>query len=507
MADRSNLTEALLSAAERSPDRLALRVAADSGAPDDWTYGRLHASAAGFARQLREHGVEPGDRVVSFLGNRPEFVAAYLAILHLGAALVPMNLAYRRSEISHVLGDAEPRLILTDRAHREILEETLRQSADEPRILSIDALRQDDPLEEPYSRALSADAPALILYTSGTTGPSKGAVLSHRNVLATVRSLHQAWAWSADDVLLLSLPLFHTHGLVVGLHCALAMGATTCLHTRFNAERVLSGLLTGEPTLFFGVPTMYVRLLEAMRRHDGDLDLAHVRLFCCGSAPLDPEVFTEFLRLTGHSILERYGMTETGMLLSNPYTGPRLPGTVGRELPGVEARVVADDDRDLPAAQEGELLVRGDNVFSGYWRAPDKTRESFAVDADGRRWFRTGDLARRDAESGFYTLLGRRHELIISGGFNVYPREVEEVLTLLPGIREAAVVGRPHPEWGEEVVAFVVADEPFDPAATVESCKRHMAAFKAPRRLHRLESLPRNALGKVQKHLLPGDGS
>jgi malonyl-CoA/methylmalonyl-CoA synthetase len=260
-------------------------------------------------------------------------------------------------------------------------------------------------------------------------------------------------------------------------------------------------------TLFFGVPTMYVRLVEELRRRDDRSGLARLRLFCSGSAPLAPETFAAFRELTGHDILERYGMTETGMNLSNPLAGPRLPGTVGTPLPGVSIRIVDRQDVDLPAGAEGDLLVAGSNVFAGYWRSPEKTAESFVHDGLGRRWFRTGDLAREDAANGYVTLLGRSRELILTGGFNVYPREVEEVVATYPGVKEAAVAGRPHPEWGEVPVAFLVVESPFDEAteeALVAYCKSQMAGFKVPRRFEYLEALPRNALGKVQKHLLPG---
>lgn len=329
-------------------------------------------------------------------------------------------------------------------------------------------------------------------------------MIRHGNVLATVTGLLAAWSWERDDVLLLTLPLFHVHGLIVGLLTAFAAGATVELRRKFDAATIVDELATGVPTVFFGVPTMYVRLVDELRRRwETGFDLSRLRLFCSGSAPLDPETFRAFHELTGHAILERYGMTETGMSLSNPYVGDRLPGTVGVPLPGVSARIVDAEGRDVPPGGEGELLVRGSNVFTGYWQAPEKTAESFVRDGAGDRWFRTGDLARRDPATGHYTLLGRRHELILSGGFNVYPREVEEVLVSYPGIREAAVVGRPHPEWGEVPVAFLVADGEVDEAALVDFCKNQMAGFKVPRTLRRVEALPRNALGKVQKHLLP----
>ncbi|MFP5288000.1 MAG: AMP-binding protein, partial [Thermoanaerobaculia bacterium] len=301
------------------------------------------------------------------------------------------------------------------------------------------------------------------------------------------------------DVLLLTLPLFHTHGLVVGLHCALAAGATVLLRRKFDAAETARELLSGEPTLFFGVPTMYVRLVEELRRSGGRPAL---RLFCSGSAPLSPETFAAFRELTGQDILERYGMTETGMSLSNPYAGPRIPGTVGTPLPGVSARIVDGAGEDVEPGGEGELLVRGSHVFPGYWNDPVKTAASFLHDGLGRRWFRTGDLARRDPATGHYTLLGRSHELILRGGYNVYPREVEEVLASFPGVREAAVVGRPHPEWGEVPVAFLVLDSPVDEAVLTSWCREQMAGFKIPHEIRYLDALPRNALGKVQKHLL-----
>jgi malonyl-CoA/methylmalonyl-CoA synthetase len=348
-------------------------------------------------------------------------------------------------------------------------------------------------------------------------------MLTHNNLLATVTGLQAAWAWEPRDRLLLTLPIFHTHGLVVGLFTALAAGASVRLRRRFDAAAVLAELGAGEATLFFGVPTMYVRLVEALQRGGGASSggehatgdaagrqatpagraLAGVRLFCCGSAPLSPETFDAFAAATGHRILERYGMTETGMLLSNPYAGERLPGTVGTPLPGVSLRIVGRAGNDLPAGEEGELLVRGSNVFAGYWRDAAKTAESFAADEEGRRWFRTGDLGRVDPRTGHVSLLGRGRELILRGGFNVYPREVEEVLELFPGVREAAVVGRAHAEWGEVPVAFLVVEQTIEESALLAHCTAELARFKVPVAFRYLDALPRNALGKVQKHLLP----
>jgi malonyl-CoA/methylmalonyl-CoA synthetase len=473
----------------RAPEKPALLFQDDA-----FTYGELFARADALAAGLAARGVRKGDRVAFFLGNRPEFVIAYLAVIRLGAAMVPINLAYREREISHMLADSEPRLLITERSQLPILEglevgETLL--AEDLAELSHEAAGFEPPLVE------GGDL-AMLHYTSGTTGKSKGAEITHDNVLATMTGLLAAWAWEPADELLLALPLFHTHGLVVGLHCALAAGATVRLRRRFDAAETASSLLAGEATLFFGVPTMYGRLIEELRarRERGEtLSLSSVRLFCSGSAPLSAETFAAFRELTGQEILERYGMTETGMNLSNLYAGPRRPGTVGVPLPGVSIRIV-----------DSELQVRGSNVFSGYWRAPEKTAASFVHDDLGRRWFKTGDLAQQDPETGYITLLGRRHELIISGGFNVYPREIEEVLVGFPGVREAAVVGRPHPDWGEVPVAFLVevTAEAVDDGELIAFCKTQMAGFKVPREIRRIEALPRNALGKVEKHKLPG---
>ncbi|MEA2601037.1 MAG: malonyl-CoA/methylmalonyl-CoA synthetase [Acidobacteriota bacterium] len=493
----------------RTPDQPALRFreeGREEGRNETvLSYHDLFAAADALASGLAAQGLAKGDRVAFFLGNRPEFVIAYLAVIRLGAVMVPINLAYRQREIVHMLGDAEPRLLITERTLLPILDEMEeRDRRSLQRVIlaeELDRLEADaDGLSWPV---VTGSDPAMLLYTSGTTGRSKGAVITHDNVLATMTGLLAAWAWEPADALLLTLPLFHTHGLVVGLHCALAAGATVLLRRRFDAAEVADDLLAGEPTLFFGVPTMYVRLVEELRRRS-PAEPARQRLFCSGSAPLAPETFAAFRELTGQDILERYGMTETGMNLSNPYAGPRLPGTVGTPLPGVSIRIVNREDRDLPAGTEGDLLVAGSNVFDGYWRAPEKTAESFVHDDLGRRWFRTGDLAREDPETGYVTLLGRSRELILTGGFNVYPREVEEVLATFAGVREAAVVGRPHPEWGEVPVAFLVADSALDETALVAFCKSQMAGFKVPRRFEYVESLPRNALGKVQKHLLPG---
>ena len=507
-----------------------------------WSYGELLGAVEEAAGGLVERGVRAGDRVAFLSGNRPELVVAHLAVLRLGAVAVPVNTAYKAREVGHVLADCEPRVVVTEAEHAGVLDEVVvaeRRSVEEV-LLADEWASWRKGASAPANRGPDGSDPAMIVYTSGTTGKSKGAVLTHDNLLATVTGLLAAWAWRQDDVLLLALPLFHVHGLVVGLHTALAAGARVELRRRFDAAAVAEELTAAAdldssepgtvqrsprpghprkgPTVFFGVPTMYVRLVEELRRRNAspDTPLCHpepregsgrgrMRLFASGSAPLAPETFHAFRELTGHEILERYGMSEAGMLLSNPYAGPRRPGTVGVPLPGVSVRIVGPEGRDLPAGEAGELVVAGSNVFAGYWRDPEKIAESFATDAGGRQWFRTGDLGRRDPETGYFTLLGRNRELILRGGLNVYPREVEEVLAAAPGVREAAVAGRPHPEWGEVPVAWVVVAEDGrapDSEALLAHCHAHLASFKLPAEIRFVDALPKNALGKVQKHLL-----
>lgn len=494
---------------QRTPHKVALHCLDDGQHLDDsrqgqrFSYADLFTAADQLAAGLQAWGLQKGDRVAFYIGSRPELVIAYLAVVRLGAIVVPINLRYRRLEISHILSDCTPRLIITERAQLPFLQEgeSLAQSSVE-QVLLAEAFPQwtgaEDALQAPL---VLADDLALIIYTSGTTGRSKGAMISHNNVIATVTGLLAAWGWEAADKLLLCLPLFHTHGLIVGLHCALAAGATVLLRAKYEDQTIIGDLLSGEPTLFFAVPTIYVRLVEALRPLP-TRDFSHLRLFCSGSAPLAPETFSDFQQLTGHTILERYGMTETGMNLSNHYAGPRVAGSVGTPLPGVAMRIIDNHGHDVPPGAEGELLVRGSNVFSGYWNAPEKTAESFSHDPLGQQWFHTGDLARQDPVNGYVTLLGRRHELIISGGFNIYPREIEEMLTTFPGISEAAVVGAPHAEWGEVPVAYLVCSAPIDQDALIRHCRGLLASFKVPHAFHHVDELPRNAMGKLQKNLL-----
>jgi malonyl-CoA/methylmalonyl-CoA synthetase len=388
----------------------------------------------------------------------------FLACTRLGVLFVPVNVLYREREVSHILTDAEPRLFVT---------------AD-----NVSELCGDHPAAT--LPTLDSDTPAAIVYTSGTTGVSKGAVLTHNNFLANAVNLITCWQITAADRFLLALPLFHVHALGNGLHCWLASGCRMRLLERFEHEKAASQFLDFQPTLFFGVPTIYVRLLSIPPDAAREIG-ARMRLFVSGSAPLPAQVLEDFRTLFGHTILERYGMTETLMNISNPYAGERRPGTVGLPLPGVSTRIV-----------DGELQLKGPNVFAGYWRRKEATNAAF-----DNGWFRTGDITERSVD-GYYTLCGRRSDVIISGGFNIYPREIEEFLMEQPEVAEAAVSSQPDRLRGEVPVAFIVPHgDAFDPARLESLCREKLASFKVPRAFVRVDCLPRNALGKVQKHLLP----
>lgn len=424
----------------------------------EFTFDEIERRSNRVAHALRGLGFVKGDRLCVYLGNRIELVSIYLACVKLGVIFVPINILYREREIAYITSDAEPRMVITE--------------AELPQLSSE---RDDRPLED-----LDGETPAAIIYTSGTTGASKGAVLTHNNFAANTVNLLTMWQITAADRFLLALPLFHIHALGNGLHCWLASGCRMRLLERFDQRSAADEFRDFRPTLFFGVPTIYVRLLDTPPAIASEIG-SSMRLFVCGSAPLAAPVFERFCELFKHTILERYGMTETFMIMSNPYVGERRAGTVGFPLPGISVRI-----------DEGELLVRGPNVFAGYWRR---------AEAFENGWFRTGDLATR-SDDGYYTLLGRKSDLIISGGFNIYPREIEEVLLEQPGVVEAAVIGTPDALKGEVPVAFIVADD-FDPAALERCCREQLASFKVPRKFVGVDSIPRTALGKVQKHLLP----
>ena len=493
MATRpASVVEAFIRHAERAPKNLCLCFEGKR-----WTYERLRGRVDTFATALRAWGLRAGERVALFLENHPDFLAAYLGVHLAGGVVVPVNTAYRQAELRHIFDDTGVRLCFTDEERRPELE---RVRADLAQLASV--IEVGEELDGFLGEAENYEGGpprggdlAVIAYTSGTTGRSKGAMLLHRNLVANIEAISKAWRWTADDHLLVTLPLFHTHGLMVGAHGAFFAGASAELRRKFDATEVYDALREGSFTMFFGVPTMYARLVREARSRDERPP--PLRLYVSGSAALSPEVFAEFERLFGERILERYGMAETGMNLTNPYDGERRPGTVGKPFPGQEARIVGVEDREpLPAGEIGEIEVRGRHVFKGYLNLPDATEEVF--DEDG--WFRTEDLGFVD-EDDYFTISGRTKELIISGGYNVYPREVEEALEGCPGVDEAAVVGLPDEDLGERVVAAVVRD---DPELTEEGVKDflrdELAGYKKPRQVTFVDELPRNALGKVLKH-------
>ena len=516
----NSLVEAVVNHARRQPERLAIRF--DGAAI---SYGQLLADVERFARALRRAGLRPGECVGLFLENSPAFVVAYLGASLAGGVVTLINAQYREVELSHILRDATVRYCVTSPAGAAELSalalpdlrlrilvgapdesaESAESSAAEDARDFAAFLRSGD-ADSGAGVALTTpdgDAPAVIGYTSGTTGRAKGAVLLHRNLVANITAVTTAWRWSPDDRLLLTLPLFHAHGLMVGLHGALWMGGSVALRRRFDAAETLAAF-DADPaiSLFFGVPTMYGRLVaEAERR---GLPTHLPRLFVSGSAPLSAQLFARFEALFGQRILERYGMTETGMNLTNPSTGERRAGTVGAPFPGQEARIVERHDRyPLPPAVVGEIEVRGPHVFAGYLNRPEATAEALTPDG----WFKTGDLG-WVSDDGYYTITGRARELIISGGYNIYPREIEDTLAEHPAVAEVAVLGAPDADLGEQVVAMIVpqAGQVGATEALAEEliayCRQRLASYKKPRRVIFVESLPRNALGKVQKHLL-----
>jgi malonyl-CoA/methylmalonyl-CoA synthetase len=479
----ASILDALDAHAAARPDALAL---------DEVSYGALRAASLRVAAQLRAAGVQPGDRIAIYAENRPGFVYAYLGGLRAGAVVVPVNVLYRTADLEHVLEDAEPVVVCVSEQSAPFLA-AYRSRID---LAQIEAWAHD-PSVAPLADATppcAADV-AILIYTSGTTGRSKGAALSHGNLGAIGDQLTAGWRWTSTDTLLLTLPLFHVHGLGAGLNGSLVAGGSIRLRERFDAQDVIATLARGEATMFFGVPTMYVRILEhaaAGTRFDA------VRLFVSGSAALPAPVHEAFAERFAQSILERYGATEFGFALSNRYEGPRYAGTVGFPMPQVEIRLADANGADVAPGDAGEILVRGPNVFTGYWRNPAATEAAFVTGAHATRWYKSGDLASFDPERG-YTINGRLKELVISGGFNVYPIEVETELLRVPGILAAAVIGAPDPARGEIPVAFVEIDADYDEELVLATLRERLASFKVPKRLFPIDALPRNAMGKVEK--------
>jgi malonyl-CoA/methylmalonyl-CoA synthetase len=456
-----------------------------------YTYGDLLEVSGQIASALQQaYGVVPGDRVAVRVEKSPETVFLYIACLRLGAAFVPVNTAYSLAEVEYFLTDAKPRVTVVEDAEVPLLQTQWEV------VTLVELLLIGGNFNPP--RDIRPDSPAAIIYTSGTTGRSKGAMLTRENLASNATTLAESWRFTSDDVLLHVLPLFHVHGLFAAINTVLASGSSMILlPSKFDAADAVRRL--GDVTVFMGVPTHYTRLLqeEGLNRESA----GRMRLFVSGSAPLLAETHQEFSRRTGHHILERYGMTETLMNTSNPYEGARVPGSVGPPLPGVEVRVINAETGKVETTPDaiGMLEIKGPNVFAGYWQAPEKTAQEFTADG----WFKTGDLGKIDS-NGYVHIVGRVKDLVISGGYNVYPKEVESELDAIPGVLESAVFGVPHPDFGEAVTAAVVLQKGAQLTASdiLDTVRSRLARYKLPKRILLMSELPRNTMGKVQKNVL-----
>jgi malonyl-CoA/methylmalonyl-CoA synthetase len=465
------------------------------------SYAAFLATAARFAHVLRARGLAPGDRLAAQVEKSPEALALYAACAQAGVIFLPLNTAYTVAELTYFIENSGARMVVCDAASHAALGPVTNRLGAEVQTLNAngtgslpDAAREMPDRFETVARDI--DDLAAFLYTSGTTGRSKGAMLTHGNLLSNAKVLADYWRFTADDVLLHALPIFHTHGLFVATNIMALVGGSMIFLPRFDIDRMIARM--SDATAMMGVPTFYTRLLDDDRL-TRDLT-AHMRLFISGSAPLLAETHKRFADRTGHTILERYGMTETNMNTSNPYDGARRAGTVGFPLPGVELKITdPETGRDMPPGEIGQIEVRGANVFKGYWQMPEKTAEDLRADG----FFITGDLGRVDAE-GYVHIVGRNKDLIISGGYNIYPKEIELILDEQPGVEESAVIGVPHPDFGETVLGLIVPQPGEAPNldAIAAAVSERLARFKQPRRLMLIEALPRNTMGKVQKNLL-----
>ena len=483
------------------PEKIAIELISDSGLLRV-NYAQLEKRVNRTMAYLLSLGVKRGDRVAVQLPKSLPFIYFHLAAMRIDAIFLPLNPAYPEAELRYFLEDSGASVFIADAKDAPLINAVTDDLPDhrktsfiyQPERSGADWL-EDSPSGPGQPLPTDPNQTAMMLYTSGTTSRPKGARITHGNLTANIAALHEAWGWRDDDVLLHVLPIFHVHGLVVALHGALHAGATAVLTTSFDASSTLELLMSGRFSVFMAVPTMHRRLVQwaGEKRYD----LSAMRLLTSGSDRLPDDLFFGYQRTFNVTLLERYGMTETGMNLSNPLRGERRVGAVGMPLPGVSARIVdPGSGAVLPDDQVGELQIKGDHVFAGYWRQPEKTAEAFTDDG----WLRTGDLALREPD-GYYTLKGRAKDLIISGGLNIYPPEVELALMKHEAIAACAVIGCPDKEWGEQVVAVVVpgAGETIDSAEIIDYCRRQLAAYKAPRRVLVADELPSNALGKVQK--------
>ncbi|HMA51779.1 MAG TPA: malonyl-CoA synthase [Magnetospirillaceae bacterium] len=463
------------------------------------TYREIEEQSGRIAALLDKLGVKPGERVTVQVDKSPEALFLYLACLRAGVIYMPLNSGYTATELDYFLSDARPALVVsTPKAFDEMRELAAKAGCKTVLTLGADghgALTEQAQTLAPRTdiAATEPDDVAAMLYTSGTTGRSKGALLTHRSLIANAETLVEAWGFTEEDVLLHTLPIFHVHGLFVAFGCALLSRAKMLFHPTFDAASALAAM--GRATVFMGVPTYYTRLLASPELNKAKV--ANMRLFVSGSAPLLAETFSAFHQRTGHHILERYGMTETGMNTSNPLIGERRLGTVGFPLSGVELRIADDEGREVAKGETGIIEVRGPNVLKGYWNNPEKTAAAFRADG----FFITGDVAQLDAD-GYVVIVGRASDMIISGGYNVYPKEIETVIDALPGIGESAVIGVPHPDFGEGVVAVIRTlpgkEHPAE-SEIVAALKSQLAGYKVPKKLVFVEDLPRNAMGKVVK--------
>ena len=497
----ANLYAILASGFRADPSACAIEAVDAQGGSLYYTWGDIDRASARLANLLASLGLAAGARVAVQVEKSPEALLLYLATLRAGYVYLPLNTAYQAAELDYFIGNAKPGLVVCSPAAHAWVEPIARQhkvrhvlTLGEHRqgsLLAAAAAHSDD-FSPVHRRASDL---AAILYTSGTTGRSKGAMLSHGNLSSNALTLHQYWRWRRGDVLLHALPIFHVHGLFVASHGALLSGSKMIWMNRFDPAAVVRHL--PRATVFMGVPTMYVRLLDHAAFDAGCA--SNMRLFISGSAPLLPDTFKQFEARIGQRILERYGMSETAMLTSNPYDGNRIAGTVGLPLPGVSVRVMSESGQPCGTDEIGGIEVSGPNVFGGYWKMPEKTREEFTADG----WFRTGDVGKWDA-NGYLSIVGRSKDLIISGGYNVYPKEIESYLDEMPGVFESAVIGVAHRDFGEAVTAVVVAQPgvTLDESALIADLKGRIAAFKVPKRIHVVTELPRNQMGKVQKNLL-----
>ncbi|TAG74001.1 MAG: malonyl-CoA synthase [Burkholderiales bacterium] len=505
----ANLFAAIAAAMPADRDRIAIEIAdpADGRIEREVSWGELESRTAQIANLLVSLKLAPGARVAVQTEKSVEALMLYLAVIRAGYVYLPLNTAYQSSEIDYFVGNAQPSVFVCSTKNLAWTEPIARANGvhhvftlDDLSTANTGTLLDASRLHSTaHDIALKADDDlAAILYTSGTTGRSKGAMLSHQNLRSNAQTLVSYWGWSANDVLIHALPIFHVHGLFVASHCFLLAGAKLIWFSKFDPKGVIAQF--NRATAFMGVPTLYVRLLaEAGLDRDA---CKNMRLFVAGSAPLLIETFNAFRERTGHTILERYGMSETNMLCSNPYAasdGERRGGTVGFPLPDVQVRVSNDRGERCATDEIGDIEVRGPNVFSGYWRMPEKTKEEFTADG----WFKTGDVGKCDPR-GYFTIVGRSKDLIISGGYNVYPAEIESYLNEMTGVAESAVIGVPHPDFGEAVVAVVVrkSGAALDAAAMIATLKSQIANFKVPKQLFVVNELPRNAMGKVQKNVL-----